>query len=244
MAKKAKPAVAPPQRVSPEIIQKFAGSVVRLKEAVDSANGEYRAELKKAKAAGVNTGILLDSLRQKKRDLDQVNADLRDKVYYHGILGMPVEQAWLFGNPEVPAGVAEQVTVQDAEAAGFTAGKSGGARGDNLHPAGSAMFAAWDRGYQRGQATIAKRMGQNAKTRPASTRKTRAAEPGLPLGETPPQPAAAGTGKKKAAKDAKASNGAANGASTARGASRKRAAGPVQHGATADAPAPGRAAVN
>lgn len=222
MAKRAKTAEKPkPEGLDPKIIAFHASQIDQAKERLNTANGEYRAVVKKAKAAGCKTSVLLEVLREKKQDLDQVNIDLKDKLYYRDILGMPVDQKYLFGSPKVSAEVREQVTIQDAEAAGFIAGKSGADRGDNRHPAGSAMFAAWDRGYLKGQEVIAKQMGPKGTV--ASTRKARqAAAPRLPLGSAP-------AGKPNG-KPAGKTGGKPRGKAGAAG-------GPVQHGASTEAAA-------
>tara|TARA_R110000751_G_scaffold307640_1_gene430310 strand:- start:7347 stop:7910 length:564 start_codon:yes stop_codon:yes gene_type:complete len=163
------------------IVEKFIREVSGAREALDSANGEYRAALKAAKSAGINQKQLLAAMKDARRDEEQVKLDDRDFARYRALLNMPVHQMELFGGggdgtPEEPTLVDGEPTdhhLWEATEAGKVAGRTGGDVGANPHEH-PGLNAAWARGFKLGMALIAREMAPGAKV--ASTRRRR--EPG------------------------------------------------------------------
>jgi hypothetical protein len=157
--------------VSDGTLQKHIKFVTAARELLDTANSDYRTALKAAKSDGINQKQLLAALQSKKRDIDAVRLDLRDYVRYLGLCSMAMTQQDLFGNADRNSPPAGQ--------AGLSAGKAGRDRQDNPHTLGTEPQVAWDKGWIKGQKTIAKQMGPKAKV--ASTRRKRGPAPGLPF---------------------------------------------------------------
>ena len=181
----AQPLVERSSNVSDAVVRKHIRAVSAAKEAVDSANGAYRAALKAAKTDGVNQGALTAALADRRKDEPQVILNLRDRVRYLALLNFPTEQLDMF------AGTALQATAEpdpDADDAadrrehdlwlaredGQSAGRAGRLRDANPHDTGSESHQAWDSGYMTGQGAIAAELGDNA--RAASTRRRRRAD--------------------------------------------------------------------
>jgi hypothetical protein len=165
--------------VSDNTLQKHIKALAAAKEALDEANGEYRAKLKAAKADGCNQKSLIAALTSRKRDVEAVRLDLRDYVRYLGLLSMAMTQQDLFGNDDRNAPPDAELSAWQAGQDGATAGKMGRARDDHPYEAGSEHQAAWDKGWLRGQKSIAK--GLNGNTKIASTRRKRRGPAELPF---------------------------------------------------------------
>lgn len=157
--------------LSNETIQKHIRFCSDAKSQLEEASGIYRAALKAAKAAGCNQKQLVAVLNDRKKDADQLVIEMRDYVRYAGLVGIAIKQGDLFpvDSYKVAEAAAQEMEEWQIEEAGCAAGKGGAERGDNKYPPGSPSFAAWDRGYLRGQKMIAAAMGKGGKV--ASTRK-------------------------------------------------------------------------
>ena len=186
----AKPLVEKASNVSDATLQKHIRVIAGLKTTLDSAQGDYRAALKAAKREGVNTGQLIAAMGAKKRELEDVQSDLKQYIRYLGLLNMPVVQLELFhaAGPDGAApgsGNEEDADNDDAEAATdsrtehaiWQAGEDGhkmGARGEpaDANPHDDGMLRdAWREGWAKGQATLSPRNG----VKRASARRNRTA---------------------------------------------------------------------
>lgn len=154
------------------------------KRAHEETSSALQTAHRKAKSDGVDLDALRDVIRLSKLDPDAAMERLRKMRAYGKWTGLPIgTQLDMFAEvalaDEPSEAAAAELREFDAEEAGFDAGKAGKHRvDDNPHPAGTPHYAAFDRGYLRGQRMIADKLGENA--RPASTRRTRrssAAEP-------------------------------------------------------------------
>jgi hypothetical protein len=182
----AKKANAAPANNGPSdaVLQRHFRLLSDAKTALDEAGAVYRAKLKAAKADGCVQGEMIATMTAKKKDIDEVIFRLKTRLHYHEVMGMPVgTQLGLFTGPNLSAEDAQVQADWAAAAAGYHAGRTGAGRNDNPHVAGSAGFAAWDKAYLNGQATIAASMGENAKV--ASIRKRGKKEP---AGDAPAPP--------------------------------------------------------
>ena len=184
----AKPLVEKSNNVSDATLQKHIRAISGLKQTLESAQGDYRAALKSAKRDGVNTGQLIAAMGAKKRELEDVQSDLRQYVRYLGLLNMPVVQLDLFhaGGPNGSTAPAPQSdddedkgsetaepfarddedgedartehAIWQAGEAGQKAGGLGLAMSANPHDAGM-LRDAWEQGWHKGAATLTPRNG-------------------------------------------------------------------------------------
>jgi hypothetical protein len=146
-------------------------TVIDAREALDTANGIYRAALKSAKSDGINQTEMLAAIKCKKMQPEDVENALRARLRYMEWLGMPIgTQLGLFPSPPDPE-AEEELSEIDADEAGYTAGRTGGSTDDTNAVPGTPAYAAFVKGYRRGQAAIAAEMGPAAKV--ASTRRKR-----------------------------------------------------------------------
>lgn len=166
--------------VSDGTIKQHIREVTTLKEAAESAHGEYRAALKAAKADGVDTKELTEALKARKREPEDVVRSLHTRIRYLALVNIPVHQMDLFGGAASigPAVVAdEDLNEEDAEHArweaqevGHKAGLDGDVKENNPHPPGTFRNQAWFGGWKTGQEQLAK---GPAGVKKASTRRTR-----------------------------------------------------------------------
>lgn len=164
-----KPLVTKASNVSDSTLQKHIRAISGLKIALDSAQGEYRAALKSAKSEGVRTSMLIAAFQSKKREIEDVEADLRDYVRYCALMNMPLVQMEMFAAPpnkgSQPADdddddpeAAEHRTWQ-AQEAGVKAGTEGKFQTENPHIDGSHEWEAWKAGWMKGQETLLPKSG-------------------------------------------------------------------------------------
>jgi ribosome modulation factor len=184
----AKNLVSRETNVPDAVIQKHVRLLTGLKLSADSAHAEYRAGLKAAKSDGINTGQIIAAMGAKKRELEDVVADMKNYVRYLSLVNMPVTQTDLFGSStnqpddsddEGEDGELTEHLRWETEQVGFKAGSDGHLKESNPHFAGSARNQAWHEGWMRGQKQNA--MGEKASpgVKKASTRRART--PALPL---------------------------------------------------------------
>ena len=189
----------------------------RAKRAVDEANGLLRAAYKRWKAAGINLSALRATMRASNRDVEEVARDLRDTISMMALRNMPVRQEDLFGEG-LDLDVSETARGEDeawgAEDDGYRSGRSNVPVTDNPCEPETDLFQIWAKGWYRGQASLARELGENAKAadpsraRPARKASSRGAEPMLLEGPREPKRKGRPAGSKNKPKDA-------NGADTA-----------------------------
>jgi len=163
-----------------------------------TAHRNAGAELVRAKKEAKESGVDLASFKLVQKllvlDNDEAEGQLRRAIQYASWLEMPLgSQFSLFPQTaalaDLDGGIAPVRGVGDkneppsddasaeqrawaAGEAGFTAGKQGKSRvDDNPYATGTALFVEFDRGFMRGQAAIAAKLGANAKQ--ANPRKAR-----------------------------------------------------------------------
>lgn len=145
------------------------------KRRCEEENGVLRNIVKRAKSDGINTKEMIAVVALSKLDPDQVQADLRDRVRYMALRRMPVIQVELFGGLDVTLTPSSQQKddLWDAEEAGYRAGRHGASRDDCPYPPATEMYVHWVEFWFKGQAAIARELGDNAKI--ASTSRARPA---------------------------------------------------------------------
>ena len=183
----AKPLVSKASNVLDNTINKHIRLLTALKEEADqlaadatSAKGKYRAGLKAAKADGLNTEMLVKAMNDKKREQEDVTADLKSYVRYLALVNMPVTQMDLFGTGAASAGgAAPPPGMTDQEhheweiiEAGKKAGREGDLATNCPHVFGSEDAQLWRRGWDQGTRETADRMATTGMKK-ASTRRTR-----------------------------------------------------------------------
>lgn len=163
------------------VIQKHIRAVSGLKTNLETAQGEYRAGLKAAKTAGINTGQLIAAMAAKKRELEDVQGDFRAYVRYLHLLEVRV-QADMFEDvatvdeePEEEAEApdadaeSEEQAVWQAQEAGLAAGKAGALKETNPYTRGTTQHQVWITHWTKGQETLIEKDGVKA----ASPRRNR-----------------------------------------------------------------------
>lgn len=156
-----------PAGVPDATIKKHVLKCSEYRAAVDKANGEYRAALKAAKSDGVDPGVITWYLRTKKRELQEVDFETKQRNRVALIMKLPIgAQLGLFPDGDTVArkvdsgaieagngsGKAAKKTRSSAKtiAAAKLAGSKAGADGKNMEhdfedgsPEALAFEAAW-----------------------------------------------------------------------------------------------------
>lgn len=149
--------------VSQAIFNTFYAEYCEYRQKADDANSALRGSLKRAKAAGIETGEMIAARAEQRMDPEKLRAKIRAREQYRAFMGLPVgAQPSMFGDAAAEPKVDDNLT--DAERAraagemGLEAGKAGHARDTNPHPPGSELHAAFDRAWVQGQETIAEKL--------------------------------------------------------------------------------------
>lgn len=145
------------------------------KRRCEEENGVLRNIVKRAKSDGINTKVMIQTVALSKLDPEQVQADLRDQIRYMALRRMPVTQTELFAGLDttITAKSQQQDDSWDAEDNGYRAGRHGAGNDDCPYPPGTELNVHWATGWAKGQASIARELGDNAKV--ASTSRSRPA---------------------------------------------------------------------
>ena len=151
--------------VTDETIQKYQREYSLQKRKCEEETGVLRAILKRAKADGVNTKTVIAVHQAGKQELDVVVADLRDAIRYMALRNMPVTQMDLFGEGAefLTEKAAREQDEFDADDAGYGAGMGGQTADDNPHPAGAALYVAWEGGRKKGAEAKGRILGSTGK---------------------------------------------------------------------------------
>jgi hypothetical protein len=133
------------------------------KRVVDEETGVLRAILKRAKDAGCNTKSIRHACKAATHDSDDVISDLRDTLRCMTILRIGVTPDALFAGWQVNLsdGQQQQDEVWVAEDAGFQAGRHGKPLDDTPYPPGTPLAQAYHANWDKGQASIARELGEN-----------------------------------------------------------------------------------
>lgn len=153
-----------PSGVPDATIRKHCLRAAELRTAVDKSQGEYRAALKAAKSDGVDPGVITWYLRTKKRELQEVDFETRQRNRVAIVMKLPIGvQLGLFDNGKTVAsivdgeaiatnGKAAKKTRSSAKtiAAAKLAGSKAGSAGENMEhdfedgsPEALAFESAW-----------------------------------------------------------------------------------------------------
>lgn len=146
------------------------GTALREKE---TADGAYRAAMKAAKKAGIDTAMLTRARQiatsdDVQHELHGLYTLIRYLKYLSIPIGQQLEMELGSDAPKVDGPSAEAVAQQalwDAEAMGWKAGRGGANRDDNPHAEGTELHVNWDTGYLAGQKSIAQDMADGATPR-------------------------------------------------------------------------------
>lgn len=182
--------------VSNDEIQQVMRDYRTQRRVCDTENGVLRNILKRAKNIGINTKALTATAKAARLDPDEVITELRDTLHYMSLTRMQVTPDSLFASwtPTVTEKSRMADDVWTAEDAGYKAGRHGADRKECPYDRGSELEVAWLRWWTKGQESIAKELGENA--RQASTARERpkrqqANIPGTEAPEPEPEPAPA-----------------------------------------------------
>lgn len=150
----------------PDILLDFVKDAQVQRRSVASAQGRYRAVLKKAKEAGINTKLMLAAMAKLDQDSEDRKAEEAELHRYMGWMGMSVgaQSSMELDKPAQKA--LDQFTIAQHEETGYRAGRGGRNRDDHGLTAGTPAHAAWDKGWSMGQADIAAEMA------PGETKRT------------------------------------------------------------------------
>jgi hypothetical protein len=133
----------------------------KAREEMRKANNTYRAELKAAKAMGVDPSDIIWVLGEMKRDPEEINREIRSRNEMAVIMGLPIGvQLGLFADGQTVAtkvdnakqAAAERGEPTDPEAMGYEAGKSGKTLSTNPFDfeTQSESFDAFEKGWGKG----------------------------------------------------------------------------------------------
>lgn len=151
----------------------------------DEENGVLRNLFKRAKADGINTAAAREAIKATKLDLDVVESDLRDTLRYMAIIRVPVSKEKLFDwSDAVTSKTEHEDSLWEADDAGYRAGRHG-VRTEDCPPQfkpGSELYVHWLESWHKGQAAIAREMGEHVKpANPSRERPVRAGQVPLPF---------------------------------------------------------------
>lgn len=157
-----------------EAVLRHRREVSDSKRFLQEAQGHYRATLKRAKSEGINTRALIEVIETRKQEPETVAAHYRDVFRYATIEQAPFVSQLDLLEPMTDTAVSRKAQTEDDEwkaaDAGYLAGRNGHDLKDNPHQIGSSLGSVWLAGYQRGQATIAEEMGEDAEVATATPR--------------------------------------------------------------------------
>lgn len=149
--------------------RRLATASLRVLEAAQTAHASV---LKKAKAAGCSTKVLMKVIRAA-RDPDAAAMELRAELRYRKWIGLAIgTQGSIFDEDGGEDQTDDHLTDTDrteeiifqAGESGYKQGRLGSDRtGSNTFPPGTEANVAFDKGYLNGMAAIAAEMGPNTK---------------------------------------------------------------------------------
>jgi ribosome modulation factor/uncharacterized protein (UPF0335 family) len=156
----------------------------------DEETGVLRNLFKRAKSDGMNTAAMRAAIRASKLDSDEVESGLRDQLRYMAIIHVGVNKEALFDwSDTVTSKTEHEDKLWEADDAGYRAGRHGVKTDDcpPSFPPGSELHVHWLASWHKGQAAIARELGDNVKLAdPAKTRPVRAAQTDFLAPDKPP----------------------------------------------------------
>jgi len=140
------------------------------KRKCDEENGILRNVVKRAKADGINVKSMVAAVAATKLDPDEVLSDLRDTIRYMTIVRIPIVQEALFTGWDIEATQKSRAEddLWDAEEAGYTTGRAGRPITESPYESGTELDVRFGEYWHKGQASIAKELGEGVKQASAS----------------------------------------------------------------------------
>ena len=158
-----------------EVILHYTHELSRTKRAMDEAGSAHRLMVKRAKADGVPSDAILESIAMSRMDPADRLRKLGDRIRVEAIRYPESTEALtdLFGRMDTTVSEKARMTdtLFDAETRGYTAGKYAVPVEDNPYEAGTEMHAIWRQYWGRGQAANVAALGEGAKPADASRKK-------------------------------------------------------------------------
>jgi ribosome modulation factor len=177
-----------------ETILYYTHELTRSKRKIDEASSAHRLMVKRAKADGVPTVAILESIADARLEPEVRRQKIIDRIKVESARypdsGSTITELVARMDTRVSEKMRHTDTLFDAEQRGYMAGKYGQSVDDCPYVAGGELAATWRQFWNEGQAANAAQLGENAKManqrREREPRKT-AAVVQLPLGDKPPR---------------------------------------------------------
>jgi hypothetical protein len=201
--------------IPPETLLHYTHELTRTKRKIDEANAAHRLIVKRAKADGVPTEAILESIVWARLEPEVRRQKMIDRIKVESARHPDSAEILTDLIGKLDTRVSEKVrytdTMFDAEQKGYQAGKYAVPIEDNPYPSGSEFSVKWREFWNEGQAANAATLGENAKAANAKrekppTAKQRGMRARLPLGDAPAAKKVAG--QKKQGTRKRAANGA------------------------------------
>jgi hypothetical protein len=179
---------------SPDLEAEHARAYRTQKRVCDEATGVLRSLLKAAKADGINTKSMIAAVNCTKLEPEVAIKDLRDQIHWMLMFNMPMTQAELFATSDIEISSKTKALDDEWDAGdrGYHAGRGGQSIDECPYPGGSPLHVAWRTNWSKGQAAIARELGENVEQ--ASGERARPkrgeAQADMPLAADPPAKAA------------------------------------------------------
>lgn len=175
------------ETISPDAAADWMRQYQTQRRRCDEENGVLRNIIKRAKSDGMPIKAMIATVAASKLDPTEVQRDLRDRLRLMSIKRIEIDRESLFDWDTV---VNEQTRAADDEWTagdkGYRAGRHGTPIDECPYQAGSSLMVAWQVDWAKGQASIARELGENAKQasaarqRPAREQATLAVVPDAP----------------------------------------------------------------
>jgi ribosome modulation factor len=160
------------------------------KRKCEEENGVLRNLIKRAKADGVNTKAMIETVKLTRLDPEVVAQDLKDQLRYMQIIRIPLTAEDLLAgwDAEVSSRQSREDDLWDADDKGYRAGR-------NADDIGSVPYddaeraQHWTAAWHKGQAAIARELGPDVKQGDASKARPQRDQPGPgDIAEAPADP--------------------------------------------------------
>lgn len=151
--------------VSADTKTEIIRDAVAAKAKVDTANGEYRAVLKRAKGLGMEPGDITWYIQARKRDIQDIDRETRRRNEIARLMGLPIgTQLGMFDDGQTVGATVERdktrdekiTTIGEAGHAGYEAARSGQSLDDNPYDndPNSPLARAWAERFRQSQADM------------------------------------------------------------------------------------------
>jgi ribosome modulation factor len=139
------------------------------KRLCEEANGVLRNIVKRAKADGMNAKAMISAVKATKLDPVEVAKDLQDEIRYMQIIRIPITAEDLLAawDSEVNSKTRREDDLWDADDKGYRAGRAGTDISEMPYD-DAEMEKHWKDAWHKGQAAIARELGQDVKQGNAS----------------------------------------------------------------------------